>query len=274
VLAILGSLGISLLTSALIILADVSGAPVLWRAPLVASLAVGLLALVIALRPFPQAAGFAIRWAALATVMLVSVSIWMRFLGPLSTEFGSGPGRDSVAALIRLQNPAADFPWEADSWEVGKPSNTLPAFSDKPGDAEGLSQTLSVVQWSPQLNEAALWLRERVEAGDVTVMNAPTLQPFLPIVANTQMLVAGLPYTSGYTTAEGLKAIADRALVTESFLKTPNPDTLDALRSLNVEWLWLQGPPELDALEQFGSLEYKNDEVAIIRLNDPGANSE
>ena len=273
VIATLGSLGIALLTSALIILADVSGAPVLWRAPVVTFLAVSLLALVIALRPFPQVARLTLRWAALATVMLISVSIWMRFLGPLSTEFASGSGRESVAALIRLQNPAAEFPWEVDSAEVSEALTTSPASSGTPRAEDGLSQTLSVVQWSPQLNDAALWLKTQVEPTDVTAMDGPLRQPFLPLVADARMLVAGLPYTSGYTTEAGLGAITSRESLTDAFLSNPSEATFGALQAIGVKWLWLQEPHDLAGLGQFGSLAYENDEVAIVRLNDPGANS-
>jgi len=82
-----------------------------------------------------------------------------------------------------------------------------------------------------------------------------------------------LPYTSGYTTAAGLGAITSRGSLTDAFLSNPSEAGLDALQAVGVKWLWLQEPHDLAGLEQFGSLAYENDEVAILRLNDPGANS-
>ena len=256
-------------------LGAVSGAPVLWRGPVVAWLMAFLLAIPIVLW-VKTPAEFPMRWLAVVTTILVLASVGARFNGAALWSLTQNRMTPGFESLILWTDPAAQLP--DNSVDASSATIIDSQNSGAPGESDsGLAgSTSDLVQWSPDLNEAALWLEPEVSTGELVAVDATYLQPFLPVVTNLSMYVAGEPYISGYTTRAGAKAAAVRQERTRSLLVEPTQDAARALWTDGVRWLWLQKTPKstLDLLEPWASVVFVNEQVTILQLNDPGANSE
>lgn len=248
-------------------LATVSGASVLWRGPVVA----WLIAAVTAVGVLWWSKATHINWiswlAALSTILVFS-SVGARFNGPVlwdSTEQRLSP---LVQDFIRWTDPDAQFPEKAPS-DSSLAAGTL-------SDIRASGNPDELLQWSKQLNDAAFWLKGQVEEGTYVALDVTYLQPFLPVVTNLSMYVAGEPYMSGYTTVAGAEAAMLRQAEVAAFLDGPSLSTAQALWSADVRWLWLQmtPPSRLSALDPWATPALTNEYVTVLRLNDPDANSE
>lgn len=253
----------------------VSGAPVLWRGPVLAWAVALLLALGIAAM-FKTGSPVALRWLVAATTILVFASIGARFNGSVAWSVAQEPLTPAFQQVIRWTDPTAQFAAEAGLAPQNAPLEAGDrTLTDEPEPGvSGIAAAL--LQWSPELNEAALWLAPRVADGELLAVDATYLQPFLPVVTDLTMYVAGEPYISGYTTSAGVRAAAERELRVRNFLENPSTDTADALWADGVRWLWLQMTPQdtIEELQKWASTTLANDQVTILRLNDPDANFE
>lgn len=253
----------------------VSGAPVLWRGPVLAWAVALFLALGIA--SVSRGVGtVALRWLVAATTILVFASIGARFNGSVAWSVAQAPLTPAFEQAIRWTDPTAEFA-----------SDLSPAPQSSPFEAGGSTLTdapeaglagsaADLLQWSPELNETALWLAPQVADGELVAVDATYLQPFLPVVTDLTMYVAGEPYISGYTTAAGVRAADERESRVRNFLENPSTDAAEALLADGVRWLWLQTTPQttIEPLQQWASTALASDQVTILRLNDPDANFE
>lgn len=253
----------------------VSGAPVLWRGPVVAWISALLLAVAI-VTLVKSCAKWHLRWLAAATTILVFASIGARFNGAAAWAVTNEQLTPAFEEAIRWADPSAQAAGDSESSTL---NTTLPAAIDaipaEPG-AGVAGGTTGLLQWSTELNEAALWLEPQVQPGELVAVDATYLQPFLPVVTDLTMYVAGEPYISGYTTAAGVKAANVREERVRAFLEDPSRSSAEALWADNVRWLWLQKTPRIviEKVQGWASVVRTNDQVTIIRLNDPDANSE
>ena len=252
-----------------------SSAPVLWRGPVLAWLMALLLAIPIALWVRSRAR-FPIRWLAVVTTILVLASVGARFNGAALWSLTQDRLTPGFQSLILWTDPAAQFSNNSvDASSAAEiASQDSGALSESDDDLAG--STTGLVQWSPDLDEAALWLESEVPTGELVAVDATYLQPFLPVVTNLSMYVAGEPYISGYTTRAGAEAATVRQERMRSLLVEPTQDAARALWVDGVRWLWLQKTPKttFDLLEPWASVAFANERVTIFQLNDPDANSE
>ena len=275
---LLGALGAVAVNAAVFVafgLGAVSGAPVLWRGPVIGWLVALLLAIPIAIWVKSQG-GFPIRWLVAVTTILVLASIGARFNGAALWSLTQDRLTPGFQSFIVWTDPAAEFP--------SGPVNTSATPDTEGQDHDSASEfdtgiagsTGDLLQWSPELNEAALWLAPEVSTGELVAVDATYLQPFLPVVTNLSMYVAGEPYISGYTTRAGAEAAAIRQERVRSLVDEPSQSAARTLWADGVRWLWLQMTPEksIDLLRPWTSVAFQNDQVTILKLNDPGANSE
>ena len=256
-------------------LGAVSGAPVLWRGPVIAWLMALLLAIPIAM--WVRSRGrFPISWLVAVTTILVLASVGARFNGAALWSLTQDRLTPGFQRFIHWTDPAAEFPDSAVDTSATPEIEAQDLGSPDESDTGLAGSTSDLVQWSPELNEAALWLEPEVSAGELVAVDATYLQPFLPVVTNLSMYVAGEPYISGYTTRAGAEAAAVRQERTRSLLEEPSQSSASALWADGVRWLWLQKTPKstVDLLGPWSSVAFANDQVTILQLNDPGANSE
>ena len=256
-------------------LGAVSGAPVLWRGPVIAWLMALLLAIPIVL--WVRSRGkFPIPWLVVVTTILVLASVGARFNGAALWSLTQDRLTPGFRSLILQTDPAAQFPNNSVNTSSTPDIETqdLGSLSESDGGLAG--STHGLVQWSPELNEAALWLEPKVSVGELVAMDATYLQPFLPVVTNLSMYVAGEPYISGYTTRDGAAAAATRKDQMRALLDNPTRRAADKLWTDGVRWLWLQETPgnAIDRLRPWALVSFTNEQVTILRLNDPGANFE
>ena len=89
------------------------------------------------------------------------------------------------------------------------------------------------------------------------------------------MWVAGLPYSTGYTTAQGIATADERLAVTTNFLTQPDGNTAALLESAGVRWLWITPDSfaSLPLLQPWTQLVVSDPDVVLLRLTVPGASS-
>ena len=251
----------------------VSGAPVLWRVPLAAWVAAGALGFLIALAAHRKSGRLLLAWLAAATTVLVFTSVGARFNGAVLWSMTQEQLTPVVQDAIQRLDPSAEFPSSDASSERNVTNPSRPPVNSATNYAGDPAQ---ILQWSAELNEAAQWLEPQVDTGTLVAMDATYLQPFLPVVTNISMYVAGEPYISGYTTAAGAAAAHTRKARTEAFLSAPSSATAQDLWNDRVRWIWLKMTPDPNRsdFEPWASVTLATEEVVILRLNDPDANSE
>ena len=275
ILSVIAAVGVNAAVFVAYGLGVVSGAPVLWRGPVLAWAVALFLALGIA-ADSRGVCTVALRWLVAATTILVFASIGARFNGSVAWSAAQKPLTPAFEQAIRWTDPTAEF---ANDFGPAPHTSQLKSggstLTDAP-DAGLAGSTANLLQWSPELNEAALWLAPQVAEGELVAMDATYLQPFLPVVTDVTMYVAGEPYISGYTTAAGVRAADVRKSRVRAFLDSPSAEAAEALWSDGVRWLWLEMTPELTitGVQPWTSTALASDQVTILRLNDPDANFE
>ena len=261
-------------------LAAVSGASVLWRGPVLAWTFAVLVAVLLA-RSALLSGGAWLRWAAMLTAIITVTSVGARANGSIVWGVAHSRATPVVQDFIRIFDPGAEFTsTEAPGAAVARHSGFIRSAgvrvtSDDRGAAEGVARRMSIIQWTPSMNDAALLLKDLSSVEEIVAVSRPNLQPFLPIVSDRQMWVAGLPYTTGYTTASGIATADERLEVVSSFLAAPDNQTALELESAGVRWLWVT-PESFDALPRLNAwteLAISDPDVALLRLTGSGANS-
>ena len=258
------------------VLAQVSGATVLWRGIGLAWMLAALCAVAVVWWSGSQHQ-FG-NWLLAVATVLVLASVGARFNGAALWSVTEDRLTPVAQEIIRWSDPDAEFTTATPDQSVGG-SGSSPTFTSdselSETDSSVAGSTSELLQWSPNLNEAALWLAPQVADGELVAEDATYLQPFLPVVTDLTMYVAGEPYISGYTTSDGARAAIQRQERVDAFLVNPSEETAGALRDDRVGWLWLRmTPPErIEELQSWASVALQNDQVTVMRINDPGANS-
>ena len=262
-------------------LVQVSGAPVAWRSAVVAWLTAGIGALVLSLWLRGRWV-LRISFALMLAISLTAVA--SRLSGPVLWIYAAPYLEPGLRTVVTTLDPNAELNAR------GEPPRSLAAAgsaprsmsariaSSDPVDTDLADSSTAVaddrVQWNPIRATAASVLRDAAAISDVVAMDASISQPFLPIATDLRVLLAGQPYTDGYTSASAARSIPERFELVDDFRLTAAPAAHQALWDLGVRWLWLEFSPEVDAdrLARLTTPLTVGPEVAVLRLNDPGAN--
>jgi hypothetical protein len=263
-------------------LVQVSGAPVAWRSAVAAWVvtAIGAVALSFLIR------GRALVRVGFVFMLALSVSaIAARVSGPVLWIYTAPYLEPPLRTVVLTLDPTADISTglpARSTWTVvgSAPRSASVRISESaPIEGELVASKVAFeaerVQWNPVRAAAAQELRDVASTIDVVAMDASVSQPFLPIATDLRILLAGQPYTDGYTSQEAAASIPERFGLVDEFRLTASTTAHRALWDLGVRWLWLEYSPETDA-ERLSSLTTPlsiGSEVAVLRLNDPDANS-
>ena len=279
--AVIAAVGINVVALFAYALAAVSGASVQWRGPVLAWVIAVVVAILLA-RSRVLSGGAWLRWAAMLTVIVTVTSIGARASGSMVWGVAHSRATPMVQEFIRFFDPGAEFTSTERTGpgvKVGRSGYIRAAgvrlTTDDRGANEGVARRMGIIQWTPSMNDAALLLAELSSVEQIVAVSQPNLQPFLPIVSNRQMWVAGLPYTTGYTTTRGIAAADERLAVMSRFLSAPDDETALLLESAGIRWLWIT-PDSFDALPRitpWTEIVMSDRDVALLRLNDSDANS-
>ena len=266
-------------------LAAVSGASVLWRGPVLAwLLAMGVAVLLARLRAL--SGGFLLRWAALVTVVITITSVGARANGSIVWGVAHSRATPAVQDFIRFFDPDAQFTYstaESDAmpqsgamrWSGALRAAGARSTDDHRGASQGVARRSGIIQWTPSMNDAALLLRDRVSSDEIIGVSQASLQPFLVIVSDQRTWISGLPYSTGYTTAEGLATGDQRLAAMSNLLAAPDDASVQQLLVAGVRWLWIT-PESFDALPRLApwtQVVVSDSDVVVLRLNAPDANS-
>lgn len=275
-IAAMGINGIVLVNYAL---AAVSGARVLWRGPVFAWSMAIFVALVLA-RSSLLAGGRWLRWAAMVTVVLTLVSVGARANAPIVWGIAHSRATPAVQDFIRLFDPDAEFTANVKQTVSARSSGLRAANAsiradDQRGASDGVARRDTIIQWTPSMNQTALLLRELSDRNAVIAVSRPSLQPFLPIVSERRTWLAGLPYTTGYTTANGIATADYRGATVEALLNEPSDSLVNEMKNAGVQWLWVtpESFPSLPLLAEWTEVVASDQDVALLRFTDQGANS-
>jgi hypothetical protein len=220
------------------------------------------------------------RWAFALALTISVTAVFSRVAGPVLWSSLSSPLRPMLERVVLTTDPEAEFAATSDPTSgvrLSTGGSFIGASATSPredGDA-AVAFADDRVQWSPGLQQAALDLRAASNPEDVVAMDYSITQPFLPITAQRRMLLAGQPYVDGYTSSEAAVTIPQRFAMLDEFRLTASPNAHRWLWDNGVRWLWLQFSPEYDAESLTGVTDplVVTDEVAVLRLNAPGASS-
>lgn len=267
-------------------LVQISGAPVAWRSPVLAWVIVllGSVALV-----FLMGGRLLVRVGFVVALAISLTAILARVAGPVLWNYTAGILTPPLSQLVLTLDPEAELSGaeEQQLGYAGRPTYGLGAprsasvlvprqdYSQADLVANSIAFSAERVQWSPQRAKAAEILDELISPSDVVAMDASISQPFLPIALDSPVLLAGQPYTDGYTSAFAARTIPDRFAAVDDFRLTASPAAHQYLWSMGVRWLWLEFSPEGDSgrLSSVTELVFIDTDVAVLKLNEPGANS-
>ena len=271
---VLGALAVCLVVFVNTGFAEVSGAPIRWRGPvlawLVAAGAAGLLLLAIRRRSWAL-------WGVVLVLVMSVAAIGARFIGPLLWEATGSRLSPWFAAVILRLDPQAELPSAAGSVTLrGGPGVSAAVRVPPSRDLQpGVAYSMGIVEWTPALNEASRALVAAAAPADIVATDITNLQPFLPVMTGLRTLLNGQPYVDGYTTASGVAAIAERRALLDAFLAAPSAGTRDALRAAGVRWLWLQRDAQAQAerMAGLGTVLTTNAEVTVVDISGAGASS-
>jgi len=277
--AVIASIVINVLVLIAYALAAVSGAPVLWRGPVLAWVTAMAVAVLLA-RSSVLTGSRWLRWAAMVTVILTITSIGARASGSIVWGLAHSRATPVVQDVIRILDPDAEFTSQREpsgSSVTGglRSASAAVRVEDQRGVAEGVARRVSIIQWTPSMNDAALLLRDLSGQDDVVALSRPALQPFLPIVSERRAWVAGLPYSTGYTTSAGIAAANDRLAQVERLLTEPNNSVVESIVDSGVQWLWItpESFASVPLLEPWTDVVVSDPDVVLLRFTDSGASS-
>lgn len=260
--------------------AEITGAMVAWRSPIIAWIIAALGAVI--LMRFMRGSPFA-RFGFGLAIAISLISIFSRVAGPVLWNSIAAQTRPALERLVQLTDPSAEFLTQEyrgqarQMFGVGAGraigAGVSSARAALPDD---VAYAAEHIQWSPTLQRAARELTAVAGPDDVIAMDYSILQPFLPTMVQRKVLLSGQPYIDGYTSAAAAATIPERFAAVQELRLSASPDAHRWLWEQGVRWIWLQFSPVPDA-ERIAGITTPlviNEEVAVLRLNDPDANSE
>lgn len=254
----------------------VTTAPVGWRSPVAAWLSAAVLAVIVA-RLCWRRVSIGI-WALAGSIVLVAAAGLARVAGPVLWDATSSVTSPFIRTIVQTIDPGAVLAGVTEPVSRGGgavPGRVASARVHVNDPQPGYSYYMSITQWSPTLNQAALLMGEVSDSRDVVALDAPYLQPYPSVVSGVRSLVSNTPIVGYYTTAEGFASIDQRLDLTNAFIAAPSNETAAPLIELGVRWVWVQLDPEgfsARNADQFDEL-VRSSEVVIVDLTSPGANS-
>lgn len=272
-------------------LARITGAPVEWRGVYSAWLISIVAAAVIGHLHLRSSTRKVASIAAVAAIVLMSLSVFARVngqmlwgaaepvLGPPLRSFvlrldpnaqfpdsTASPNDLGLLAPTTAPDVASSAPKTDNSDDASAEPDTTAAVS--PPGTPGYAHSMSILEWSPQLNAAAVALREAADPDDIVAEDDTHLQPYAAIITHLRFLVAAQPWSDMFSTPETVERMEQRNTAVAAFLAAPSDQTAQPLRDLGVRWLWLRKSPRVqaDALAELTTPFVVNDQVAVLKL--------
>ena len=216
----------------------------------------------------------------MVTVIITVTSIGARANGSIVWGLAHSRATLVVQDFIRIFDADAQFTSQgvSERWLVSgglRSASATIRTEEVPSATAGVASGGGALQWTSGMNDAAELLREVSDRDAVVAVSRPNLQPFLPIVSERRAWVAGLPYSTGYTTASGVTTAEERILAVEQLLAAPDDSVVTQIIGAGVEWLWIT--PEsfgaIPRLEPWTEVVYSDPDVAVLQFISAGANS-
>ena len=193
----------------------------------------------------------------------------MRFIRNLSTRRGSWPGSalkakclnpsasstgPNVSALSPVETNAPDAPGTTDATEAPADPAPQPANED---------MRVGSIEWSVERDQAAAWLRDNARNGDILASNQVE-QAMIPAVVRLRTYLSGLPYQAMYGSRSMAGEVPVREAYSRSLTKGLTPESVNALCSAGVDWLWVEGA----STGITAPVVFTNEDVTVYRLRD------
>lgn len=121
--------------------------------------------------------------------------------------------------------------------------------------------------------EAARWLRRTAKPTDLVATNV-TVGPFVAGFTHLPTYVSGILYQAPYGPPWVTPELLEREAQAWDFIDSPQNETQRPLCRANVSWIWIDTHrTENRDWQSFGTIEFRNDDVIVLRL-DPNRCSE
>ena len=189
----------------------------------------------------------------LATVLIVNAAVGrgVTVAGDVGLESSTGPNV-SVSSPVGTKDP--DAPGTTDVTE---------AFADLEPPPASEDMRVGSIEWSVERNQAAVWLRDNALNGDILATNQVE-QAMIPAVVRLRTYLSGLPYQAMYGSRSMAGEVPVRDAYSRSFTVGLTPESVSALCSAGVDWLWVEGA----STGISAPVVFANERVTVYRLTD------
>ncbi len=189
----------------------------------------------------------------LATVLIVSAAVGrgVTVAGDVGLESSTGPNV-SISSPVETEDP--DAPGTTHTTEASADPEPQPANKD---------MRVGSIEWSVERNQAAIWLRNNARNGDILATNNVE-QAMIPAVMRLRTYLSGLPYQTMYGSRGMADEVSVRAAYSRSLTERLTPESISAMCSAGVDWLWVEG----DSKEVTAPVWFANEGVTIYRITD------
>ena len=187
----------------------------------------------------------------LATVLIVGAAVGrgVTVAGDVGLESSTGPNV-SVSSLVETEDPEAAG--TIDAKEGSADPEPQPANND---------MRVGSIEWSVERNQAAVWLRDNALNRDILATNQVE-QAMIPAVVRLRTYLSGLPYQAMYGSVSMVNEVPVRDAYSRSLTKGLTPESINAMCSVGVDWLWVEGA----STEMMAPVVFANEGVTIYRL--------
>lgn len=187
----------------------------------------------------------------LATVLIVGAAVGrgVTVAGYVGLESSTGPNV-SVSSLVETEDPEAAG--TIDAKEGSADPEPQPANND---------MRVGSIEWSVERNQAAVWLRDNALNRDILATNQVE-QAMIPAVVRLRTYLSGLPYQAMYGSVSMVNEVPVRDAYSRSLTKGLTPESINAMCSVGVDWLWVEGA----STEMMAPVVFANEGVTIYRL--------
>jgi len=117
------------------------------------------------------------------------------------------------------------------------------------------------IEWSVERNQAAVWLRDNARNRDILATNQVE-QAMIPAVVRLRTYLSGLPYQAMYGSVSMVDEVPVRDAYSRSLTKGLTPESISAMCSVGVDWLWVEGA----STEMTAPIVFANEGVTLYRL--------